>query len=147
MAYLICNETDSMPGRSEDMRLGDCGLPELCLIWLLPGWDAHCSVRSILGTIWRVSICSSNVVRGGAAPTWSIWDITTAGTFNLVITYFLSLPQKYSAESPHPGCVNLSYVICFCRNLSSTVFEIVPITQPGSSSSLSLPCSVSSLSS
>jgi len=40
--------------------------------------------------------------------------------------------------------------MCFCRNLSMrccTVLVIVPITQPCSSSSLSLPCSVSSSSS
>ena len=51
---------------------------------------------------------------------------------------------------PYPGGVTLSSSSFFCRKLSRrccTVLEIVSITQPGSSSSPSLPCCVSSSSS
>jgi len=44
--------------------------------------------------------------------------------------------------SPQPGCVNSSSFICFCRKHSlryCSILEIVPITRPGSSSSLTLP--------
>jgi len=44
--------------------------------------------------------------------------------------------------SPHPGCIKWLSFICFCQNLfmqCCTILEIVPFTQLGSSSFLSLP--------
>jgi len=64
-------------------------------------------------------------------------------------TSYLVLRNTLAASSHHGG-VNLLSFNCFCRNLSMhccTVLVIVPITQLGSSSSLSLPCSISSSSS
>jgi len=74
-----------------------------------------------------------------------VWGWTTARTFNSVVEYIISLRGRYLAISPHHGCVNLSSLICVSWNLSMrcyTIVEIVPITQPGLSSSLSLPSSV-----
>jgi len=35
----------------------------------------------------------------------------TAGTIDLDFPYFLFFSQKWSAASPHPGCVNLAKII------------------------------------
>jgi len=132
------------------MWLSAWGLSEPSLIWLLPCRDVTCGIGDCLGTIWRTGISSPDVGGDCVAAVVSVWGITTAGTFSSVILYFISLSRQYSAASPHPGFLSSSSLICFCRKLSMwcrTVLENVPITQPGSSSSLSLPRSVSSLSS
>jgi len=72
----------------------------------------------------------------------SVWGFTTAKISNLAIRYFIRVSGKYSATSPHSGCVSSSSIICFCRKhfmQCCNILEIVPITQPGLSSSLSLP--------
>jgi len=76
-----------------------------------------------------------------------VWGFTMAGTIISAVPYCMSVSRKLSDVSPHPGFVSPSNLICYFRKLSMwcwTVLEIVPITQPGSSSSLSLPSSVSS---
>ena len=135
-----------MVGARPAIPLSDCRFPEPCLIWLLPGWGVHCGICNIPRTISRHSISSSHAVGAGAAVSSSIGGFTTAGTIDSVVPYILSLSRKYSAASPHPSCVDSSNFISFYRNLSMhccTVLEIVPITRPGSSSWLRLPCSVS----
>jgi len=128
------------------MHLLHSGPPEPSPIWLLPGQDVLCSIWDIPGMISRDSISSPNVLGTGFAGLSSGCGLMTSGTFNSVLPYFLFLSRKQSAASCHPGCVNSSSFIIFSCNLSmhcSTVFEIVPITQPCSSSLLSLPCSIS----
>jgi hypothetical protein len=74
-----------------------------------------------------------------------IWGLTTTATFNLAVPYFIPLWWKYLAMSHHLCWVNWSSVICVGRKLfmrCCTVLEIVHISQPGLSSSLSSPSSV-----
>jgi len=128
----------------------NCGLPETILIRLLPRWEVHCGIHNIPRTMSRLSICSPNVFSVGADASSSVWGLTTAGTLNSGVPYFLSPSRRESAASSHPSCIILSSFICFYRNVSMRccpILVIVPITQPGLSSSLSWPCSVSSSSS
>jgi len=146
----IGDESGSAAGARPTIPVSDYGFPEPSLIWQLRSREVTCGICHIPGTISRHSISTPNVVGAGVAASLSVCGLTTAGTFNSDVLDFLSLALKQSAELPHPGCVNSSSFICFCRNLSMhccTVLEIVPITQPGLSSSLILPCSVSSSSS
>jgi len=120
------------------------------LIWLILGRDVPCGIRDIPGTMWRPSRSSSIVVGTGVAASSSVCYWMTARTLNADLPYFLCHSRKWSAAYTHPGWVNSSSFICFRRNLSRrccTIFAIVPITQPGSSSSLSWHSSVSSSSS
>jgi len=126
------------------------GFSEPALIWLYPCRDVSWGIRDCLGTISRTCISARNVVGDGVAAPVSVWGFKTAGTFNDVVWYFISLSWCWSAMSLHPGRVSSSILIYFCWTLSMrcpTVLEIVPITQPGSSSLHSLPSSVSSSSS
>jgi len=85
------------------------------------------------------------IVTPGVAAFMSLRGFITAGTVNLAVPYFISLSQNLLAASPHLDCVILSCLISFRRTLSTQrcpLLEIVPITQPGSSSLLSLPSSM-----
>jgi len=120
--------------RRDAICLCDCGVSEPCLIWLLPGWEVVCSICDCPETISRVCICSPNVVNISVAAVVSVWGRTTAGTINSAVLYIIAHSQKYLATYTHPGCNNLSCVICFCRKLSMcyhTSLEIVPSTQLG----------------
>jgi len=141
----ICDESGMAADIGGTMKLSAWGFSERNLIWLLPCRDVTCGICDCLGTLSRACISSPNVVSDGVAAVGSVWGFPTAETFNSVAPYFLSLSQKWLAASPHPSCVSLSCLICFCRILSMwccTVLEIVPVTLPGSWSSLSLPCPV-----
>jgi len=132
------------------MSFLDRGFRKAGLIWQLDGQDVRCCICTFPGMLSRISISSPNVVGADGAVTSSICGWTTSGTFHSVVSFFLSLWWKYSATSLHPGCVNRSSFICFCRKLPTrccTILEIVPNTQPGSSPSLSLASSGSSSSS
>jgi len=123
---------------------------EHSLIWLVRGREVRCGICDFPGTLSRVSIGSPTVVSAEEAASSAVWGWTTAWTLNAVIPCFLSLSRNKSDGSPQPGCVNLWSFICFCWKRSLwclIVSEIVPITQPGSSSSLSLPSSGSDWSS
>ena len=140
----------SVVGSKPHMLVFNCGITEPSLIRVLPGREVPCGIWDIPGTISRDLISSPNVVTAWAAASSSVCGWTMARTLNLDVPYLSFLTQKYLAASSHPRCVNSSSFICFCRNLSMhccTVLVIVPITQPGSSSSLLLPCFVSSSSS
>jgi len=130
------------------MHLWIWGLLEPNLIWLLPGRDVTCGICDFLGTLARVSIGYLHVISEDEATSSSVRSWTTAGNFNLDVLYFLSLRLTGSAATPQPCCVKLSSFICFGEThfiVCCTIMEIVPINQPGSSSSLSLPSSGSSL--
>jgi len=78
--------------------------------------------------------------------TCSVCSVTTTRTSNSQVQNFLFLSGKWSAVSPYSGCVNSSSFCCCLRKVSMhccTILEIVFITQPGLSSSLSLPTPVS----
>jgi len=142
----IHNEAGSAPGAKLAIPVFNWGFPEPSLMWLLPGWEVHWAISDIPGTISRDSRSSPNVVGAGAAASSVVCGLMTARTINSHVPYSLSLSQTKSAASLHPGCVNVSSFISFCQHLSlhcCSVLEIVPITQPALSSSLSLPCSVS----
>jgi len=127
----------------------DFGFPQPSLKWLHPRREVRCGCCNIAGTISRASRLSPHFAGAGAAAISSVCVLTTAGTLNSVVPYFWSFSRMKSAPSPNPGCVNSSCLIHICRNHSMccyTVLEIVRITQPGSSSSLTLPNSVSWLS-
>jgi len=145
--FRISAELGAASGETTGNNLCYCGLSEPSLIWLLPGREVTAGICHCLRTISSVCMCSPNVVKGDVAEVVSIRGLTTTGTINSAVPYFISLSRKKLAASPHPGCVTLSIVICFCQQLSMrccTVLEIVPITHSGSSSWLSLPSSVSS---
>jgi len=149
-AFWIGDESGPTVGASPAIPLFYCGFPEARPKWLLPGQEVLCGICNIPGTISTHSIGCLNDVGAGAASSSVIWGSTTAGTSNSDVPDLISLSWKQLAASPHPGFVNSSSFICFCWYLSircCTILEIVPITQPYSSSSLSLPCSVSSSSS
>jgi len=96
----------------------------------------------------RVSTGSPNILSPGEAVLSSMSSWTTAGMFNWEVPYFLSLSRMWSALSLRPGCVNWLSFICFCWKRPIrwfTILDVVPITQPCSSSSLSLPISGSFL--
>jgi len=134
----------------DNMWLSAWGFCEPSLIWLLPCRDVTSSICDCPEMISTTYISCPNVVGDGVAAVVSVWGFTTAGIVNSVILYIICLSRKQSAVSPHPGCVSFSSLICFSRKLTMrccTILEIVPITQPGSSSLLSLPSSVSSASS
>ena len=149
-ARWIGNESGSTLYGRHAMPFFNCAFPEPSLIWLLPGQEVPWGWSYIPGMISKVSISSRNDVGAGVDRTPCVWGLTTAGTVNSVVAYFYSLSQNKSPTSPHPGCVNSSSFICFFRNLSMhscAILEIVPITQLGKSSLLSLPSSVSASSS
>jgi len=128
----------------------DCGFAKPSINWPLPGREVPCGICDCLGTIARVIISSPHVVGDGVASVLSVRGLTTAGTFNSAHPYFIALLRKLPATSPHHSWINLTILICVCRKLSlqcGTVWEVVHITQPGSSSSLNLRSSVSSPSS
>ena len=111
------------------MCLFDCSLPEPSLILQLPGREVPRGICNILGIIFRDSISSSNVMGMGFAASSPEWGLTTAGTLYSVVPYFLCPSWKWSAASPHPGCVNASSFICFGQNLSMyccTVSRVCP---------------------
>jgi len=146
-AYHNIDESGSKAGSPLGMFNFDCGFTETNLIWLHPGWEVPCGLCDILATISRLSISSPHVVGRGAGESSFVCGWTTARTLNSDLPYFLSRSSNQPAASSHPCWVNSSSFICFCRNVSmryGTVLVIVPITQPGLSSSLSLPYSVSS---
>jgi len=146
VVYIMFPELGTALGGRDAIPVWDCGFPEPSLTWLHPSRDLPFSICNHPGMELRVSNGSPHVVGAGMAVIVTIRDLTTASTFNWAILYFISLSHTYSAASPHPGCINSSRLICFCRKLSirsCNVLEIVPITQPCSSSSLNLPTSVS----
>jgi len=144
-ASWIWIELDITSGERTGMNLCLCGSSEPSLIWPLSGWEVTASICDCLRMISRVCLCSLNVVAEDVSAVKSIWSLTTTGTFNLAVPYFPSLSGKSLAASPHPRWVNWSSLNNLCQKLAMrwcTVLEIVPITQPGSSSSLSVPSSV-----
>jgi len=145
-AFWIGDESGVAEAPRSALPVSNSGFAEPNLIWLLPARDVPCGIRDIPGTILRDSMSSPNVVRAGAAASSSVCGLMTAGTFNSDGLYLWSCSLKPFAASSHHSCVNSSGCICIFRNISLrcyTVLEIVPISQPGLSSSLSLPCSVS----
>jgi len=111
-AFLIGDESGSASGGSDGICLFDCAVPDPNLIRLLPGQEVHCGIRDISGIISRDYIRSPNVAGESVAASLSVCGLTTAGTFNSVVWYFISIWWKMSAASPHPGCVNSSNFIC-----------------------------------
>jgi len=137
-------------GPRQGILLFHCTFTKPRLIWLRPGGDVPCGISNIAGTISRHSLTSPNVVSAVVTASSSVCNRTKAGTLNSDVTYILSVPGKWLATSSHPGCVNSSHFIFFCRYLSmrcNTHLLSVPFTQPGLSSSLSLAGFVSSSSS
>jgi len=148
--FTICDESGTPSHKRGAMRLCHCCFPEPGLIYVHPGREATCGISYCPGTISRLWISSKDVVGNGVAAVVSVWSFTTTWTFSSAVPYVLSVSLKYSTASPHPGCVRLSSHIYICQKLlmqCCTVLDIVLITQPRSSSSFSLPCSVSSSSS
>jgi len=132
------------------MWLSGWGFPEPGLGWLLPTRNVSCGIWDCPRTISGAYINSPNVLGDGEAPVVSVCSFTTAAACNAIIPYLISLSPKLSAASLHPSCVSWASLICFSQKVCMrcfTVLEIVAITQRGSSSSLSLPSSVSSSSS
>ena len=132
------------------MPLGAFWFAERSLIWLLRAWQVLCRFCHIPGTISRVFNSPPNIFGAGGSTTSSICGLTTSTTFDSAVPYFLSVSQQYRGASPDPGCVKSSRFMGICWKLSmrcSTVLEIVPITQPSSSSSLRMPSSICSSSS
>jgi len=143
------DESDSAAGWKLGLLMFDCGFTEPSSLWQLPRWEVPWGSYDIPGTMSRRSIRSRNVVGVGPAVSSSVCGWMTDRTHNSNVPYFLSPLWQWSAASSHSSCVNSSSVVCFCQNLSKhcgTVLVIVPIPQLGMSSSLNLPCSVSSLS-
>ena len=150
LAVALCDESGTASGMRDTMWLSAWGFSEPSLNWLLPERDVNGGIWDCPGTISRTCISSQNVVGDGVAAVVCIWGFTTAKTLNSVVLYFICPSWKRSAASPQHACISSSSLFCFCWKLSIqsfTVLKIVPITQPGSSSSLSLPSSVSSSSS
>jgi len=140
--FIMIDKTGDASDERDGMCLCVCGYWEPSLIWQLPGRDVTCSIWDFLATLSGVSIGSPNVVAADDAASSSICSWQTAGTFGSVIWYLLSLSWKQSAASPQPGHLNWLNFICFCRKQSirhCIMLEIVPITHPDSSCSLSLP--------
>jgi len=150
LAFWMGIESSSVAGARRDILVVGCCIPEPSWIWQHTGWEVLCGICNGPGIISRHSICSPNVVGASAAATSSGRYLTTCGTLQSDMPYFLSVFLTFLAASSHPGCVNWSIVIYFCRNLSMrccSMLDSVPITHPGSSSSLIFPCSVPSSSS
>jgi len=128
---MICVTVISANPASFDYILGEKSLPVFAIVL---GWSQESAYALQM------------FVGDGVAADVSIWGLISTGTFNSAVPYFICLSPKLLAASPQPGGLNSSSLICFCHKLCiqcCTVLEIVPITLPGLSSSLSLPCTVS----
>jgi len=146
-AVWIGDESGSAIGRRHAMPLFYCAFSAPSLMWLLPGREVPCSICNIPGMLTSVSITAPNDVGASQAAISTFRGLKTAGTHNSVVSWSFSPSQKWSAVSPHPGCVTLSSFNCLYKHLSMhccTVLAIVPITQLGSSFLLNLPSSVTS---
>ena len=147
---LICDGWGCPSGGTVGMCLWDCGFLEPSLISLLPGRQTRCHICDFLPTISWVSLSPWPPEVSGEDATVPVCGLMNTRTFNIAVLYIIAHTSDQSAASPHPGSVNSSSLICFCRKLSfrsCTVLKIMPITQPGSSSSPSLRRSLSSWSS
>jgi len=96
-------------------------------IYLLPCQVIPGSVENCLETISRVCMSSHHVVGDGGTPVISIGSLTTSRTFNSTIPYCLCLSQNYSAQFPHPSCVNLPSLIYFNQKLSRQYSAIMRV--------------------
>ena len=114
--FSICDKSGMASGIRDNKWLSASGWSEPTLICLHPGWDVTCIMCDCPGTISRTCISSPNVVGDGVAAVMSVWGFTTAGTFNSVIPYSISLSQKWLAASLHPGCVSALSLIRFCQS-------------------------------
>ena len=70
--------------------LSACDFSKASVIWLLPDGDISWGICDYLGRIWGGGISSSSVAGDTMAAVVSVWGITTAGTFNSVVPYFIS---------------------------------------------------------
>jgi len=140
-------EWDFTAGARLDILQLDYSFPKPSLICLLSRREVPSSICDNPGsTSWNF-INSPIVIGAGAAASSAIYSWRMASTSHLDWMYFFSLLQKELVTSSHLRGVNSSSLICIWRNLTMyccTVLVIVPITLPGSSSSLSWPCSISS---
>jgi len=146
----IGDELCSASGGRDVMCLCAWGFRWPTHIWRLPGREVSRVIGDFPGTLSTVSIGSPNVLGTDEAALCSVCGWMTPGTINSVILHFVSLSRMQSAASPQPGCVNSSSFICFCLKCSircCTILEIMPISQPGLSSSCSLRSARSSSSS
>jgi len=143
----MSDKLGSVAGARQDILMFDCSLPEPSLIWLLSGQEVSCGICNILGTMSKHSRRSQNFITASTAASSSVCSFRTTRTLTSDVLYFLSLPPKLSAASPDPSWVNSSRFNYLFQNFSMrccTILETEPITQLGSSSFLSWPCSVCS---
>lgn len=128
----------------------NCSLPEPSIMWQFPGRDVLYSICDILYPMLKHIVSTVHVVGAGGEVSSYVWIWNNAGTLNWDGWYCLSDSRNDPASSSHPGSITSLSFICIWWNLFflfSAVLLIVPITQPGSSSSHCLPYSVSSSSS
>jgi len=90
----IRDKSGIVAGGREWMGSCVCGFWEPSLILLLPGREVTCGICNLLRTLWRVSRGSLNVVGTDDAAPSAVWGWTTAGTFDSVVPYFLSLSRN-----------------------------------------------------
>jgi len=111
----IGDQSGIRAGGRDRMRSCVHSFCEPSLIWLLPGPEVSWGVCNFPGTISRVSVGTPNVVGTDDAALSAIWSLTTDGTFNSVVPYYLFLFQKQLTAVPKPGRVDSSTFICICR--------------------------------
>jgi len=87
--YFIGDISRTASGGWDLMHIRECDFPEPTLIWLLLCWDIPCCIRDFPGTISSVNMNCTNALCG-AVPNLSVCGLTTAGTFNTAVQYFVS---------------------------------------------------------
>ena len=90
----ICDHSGIGAGGTDRMRSCVWGFCARSFIWQLPGREVTCGICNFPGTLSRVSRGSLNGVGTDDAASSAVWSWTTAGTFNSVVPYFVSLSRK-----------------------------------------------------
>jgi len=88
--FLIGDKSVTATGGRDSMSMWECCFPEPSITRLLPYWDVPCSICHFPGMRSSVFKSSPNVVSAAPVAISSICGLTTAGTFNVAVQYFIS---------------------------------------------------------